>query len=356
VPSPTATSAIFVDLQASFTWGERCGHVVLAKRSSCLAKEATQPSPITQRRYIPYPVDLESCIAFSTFVTGDEHWLPRENRLGAEPPEPEGKTMSIPSLKASAALSSTPWLPSFSAQPEDKLRLYCFPHAGGAASAFAAWGRALSPDVQVCAVEYPGRWSRHREPPFLQIPKLVETVLRDMRSHWQGRFAFFGYSFGALIAFELARALRREQLPSPERLVVGARGAPQLPNLRDPIRSLPDQQFIAAVGKRYGALPPVVLQDPEMLQLILPSLRADITAFETYEYQTDLPLSCPVVAMTGKEDSMIEDSDVKAWSEQTQGSFAQHTLPGGHFFIQSHQDQVIALVKSSLLNGGNSTP
>jgi medium-chain acyl-[acyl-carrier-protein] hydrolase len=245
------------------------------------------------------------------------------------------------------------WLPLRKSRPGARIRLFCFPYAGGAASAFRSWSDALAPDIEVCALEYPGRWSRNREPPLVDARRLAELALQGVRALLDQPFALFGYSFGALVAFEFARALRANDVRAPEHLIVGARQAPQLPRKESDIHRLGDLAFLEAIDRRYGVLPAAVRNDPDLLEMVLPILRADITAFETYVCREEAPLACGIAALTGADDTRVDEAGLMAWSAQTRGSFVGHRLAGGHFFINTSSERVLQIVRATLAPAGS---
>jgi surfactin synthase thioesterase subunit len=186
---------------------------------------------------------------------------------------------------------------------------------------------------------------------MVDLHKLVGAIIDGVGDLFTGRFAFFGYSFGGLVAFELARTLRRLGRQQPEHLFVGATQAPTRLSLRAPIHGLPAGQFLDSIDRRYGLIPAAVRRDPEMLNLVIPVLHADITALETYVYKQEAPLRCAITAFAGTEDASIDKEDVNAWADVTEARFSSHHLPGGHFFIQTQEQQVHRQLRDALLAG-----
>lgn len=238
------------------------------------------------------------------------------------------------------------WLPTWRSVPSRGLRLFCFPHAGAGAGVFHSWNAAL-PALDVCALEYPGRWSRWSEAPCASLRILASSIADELEDLLQGRYALFGHSYGALVAFEVAREVRRRGRRLPEQLFVSAAPAPQLPRPRDPISALPDAPFVSALARRYGALPPAIVGNPELLDLLVPALRADLTAFETYTCHEETPLQCPVTALRGRDDHTVDDASLQAWRDQAGASFAVHVFAGDHDFMSS-STEVLSLVRDAL--------
>ncbi|HEX2093650.1 MAG TPA: thioesterase domain-containing protein, partial [Longimicrobiaceae bacterium] len=176
-----------------------------------------------------------------------------------------------------------PWVVRRPLNPHTRLRLFCFPYAGGGASIFRTWSQSLPPEVDVCPVQLPGRESRLREPPFDRLLPLVRTLADVLAPYMDLPFALYGYSNGALMSFELARELRRRGMRGPVHLFVAACPAPHLPDKDPPIHALPDVELIREI-RRLNGTPEEILQNEELMTLLIPLLRADSAIHETYVY------------------------------------------------------------------------
>lgn len=201
---------------------------------------------------------------------------------------------------------------------------------------FRSWSDSLPLTVEVCAIELPGRGSRLMEPPFTQLEPLIQELTRVLLPYLEKPFAFFGHSMGALVSFELARILRQEYDLSPVHLFVSGRRPPQVPDPDPPIHTLPEPEFIDEL-RRYNGTPEAVLENAELMQLLLPTLRADFAVIETYVYTPDPPLNFPITAFGGLEDWKASCDDLEAWREQTSADFSLQMFPGDHFFVHSAQ-------------------
>lgn len=235
-------------------------------------------------------------------------------------------------------MSTTPvtsrWLPGFKPNPRAALRLFCFPYAGGAANIFHSWASALPSSVEVCPVQLPGRGNRLLEPAFTGLEPLVETAARELLPFFDKPFAFFGHSMGAIISFELAQRLRLEHRSEPVHLFVSGRRAPQVPEAETPTYNLPEKDFLDELRRLKGT-PPEVFEHEELMQLMLPLLRADFELIQTYKYSTRPPLDRPINAFGGLEDTEVSHESIEAWREMTTGAFKLRMLPGDHFFLNS---------------------
>ena len=228
------------------------------------------------------------------------------------------------------------WVRCSQPHPQARLRLFCFPYAGGGASIYRTWSAGLPRDIEVCAIQLPGRENRLSDPPFIRLTLLVRTLAQVLGPYLDIPFAFFGHSMGALLSFELARHLRRQKRSGPVHLFVSGHRAPQLPDPDPPIHRLPDPMFVAEL-RRLNGTPEEVLQNAELRQLVLPVLRADFAICETYDYSSEEPLDCPIFAFGGTQDDEVSRDELGAWREQTSSSFRLRMFPGDHFFLHSAQ-------------------
>ena len=174
------------------------------------------------------------------------------------------------------------------------------------------------------------------EPPFTRLPPLVRALAQGLTPLLDRPFAFFGHSLGALVAFELARQLRGQSGLRPARLLVSAAGAPQIPRRNRPVHALPEEEFLSELRQLNG-VPAKVLEDWELMQLLLPMLRADFAIFETYQYMPEPPLDCALSGFCGLQDQKVSREDMEAWRGQTSGLFSLRVLPGDHFFLNTAQ-------------------
>ncbi len=228
-----------------------------------------------------------------------------------------------------------------------KLRLFCFHYAGGGASSFRNWSDNLPLSVEVCSVELPGRGFRLMEAAFTSLDPLVQAIADALIPRLDKPFAFFGHSMGGLVSFELTRLLRSKYNLNPVHLFVSARRAPQLPNPEPSIHNLPEHEFLDEL-RELGGTPQEVLENVELMQLLLPTLRADFTVIETYAYTAEPPLDCPIATFGGLQDREVSYDQLNAWQEQTNAAFSLHMLPGNHFFLHSAQSLLLKLLSQDL--------
>jgi medium-chain acyl-[acyl-carrier-protein] hydrolase len=227
------------------------------------------------------------------------------------------------------------WLVCLKPNPRATLRLFCFPYAGGGLPAFKGWAKALPISVEIWVVVLPGRGAFIRQPPFRSMGQLVGSLKGAFSNHHQTPFSFLGHSLGALVSFEVVRALRKENKPLPACLFVSGCGPPQLPDLSEPLHDLPDDEFLEAI-RRLNGTPPEVLENQELIRLFLPAIRADFEVAETYVYQEEPPLDCPISAFGGLQDPLVTREGLLAWRYQSTGRFSLQMFPGDHFFIHNN--------------------
>jgi medium-chain acyl-[acyl-carrier-protein] hydrolase len=218
--------------------------------------------------------------------------------------------------------------------PAARLRLVCFPYAGGGATLFRRWPERLGLEVELWAAQLPGREARRGEPPVPDLRALGRSLAGALAHSCDPPFAFFGHSMGAVLAFETARELRRLGARGPEGIVVSACGAPHLPNLKPPTYHLPEDEFRAELARLNGT-PRELLDNSELMALMMPTLRADFTACQTYAYVAEPPLACPITAMGGKSDTEVAPENLERWRVHTTGAFSLRVIPGDHFFIHT---------------------
>ena len=244
--------------------------------------------------------------------------------------------------------STGSWIVTPRPNPRARLRLFCFPYGGAGASIFRTWSDGLLQDVELCAVQLPGRENRLRETPFTEVPALVETLAEVLPPLFTVPFAFFGHSLGAFVGFELACKLRNQNTQGPVHLFVSGQRAPQRPDPLPPIYLLDDDRFLEEICRRYDAIPLSVLHSEEMMRIVLPILRADYTMNDTYTCMNKRPLDCPITCFGGEQDAETTKEYLAAWADQTHGSFMLKMFAGGHFFIQRERESFLRALSEDL--------
>ncbi len=249
----------------------------------------------------------------------------------------------------------TSWFQYWQRKPQARVRLFCFPYAGGGASIFRTWSEHLPPDIEVCPVQLPGRENRLLEIPFSTMPFLIDALGPALLPYLDMPYAFFGHSMGSLISFEVARYLRRiEYSHLPVSLFVSGHCAPQLPDADPPTYNLPEPAFVEALRSLKGT-PEEILQNAEFLQLLLPLLRADFALCETYHYIHGTPLPIPISAFGGLQDPTVPHDGISAWHVQTSqpkktNNFRLRFFEGEHFFLHKQQVALLQALSEDLID------
>lgn len=236
-----------------------------------------------------------------------------------------------------------PWMLAPKPVSRPRVRLFCLPHAGGSATAYHAWPAELPDDVEMAAVQLPGRTFRIKEPPFLRMDALVEALTAALEPYLDRPFVMFGHSLGALTAFETVRRLRSKGWPEPVHLIVSGRRAPQVPGRQPDLYRAPDSEFFQAMNRLFD-MPAELLNDSGLMALSMPALRADFELMETWRYAPQAPLEAPITAIGGCSDPTLPFSELEAWREQTAASFESYWLPGTHFYFNERRKRLLALL------------
>ena len=226
------------------------------------------------------------------------------------------------------------WFPNIERTEGAKLRLFCFPYAGGGASVFRNWQGLMRDEIAIVPARLPGRESRTSEQPLDRIGSMVEAVAEAIGPYIAEPFALFGHSMGAMIGFELARWLRRRSQPMPLALLVAGARAPQFRRDHVPAAVPDDDEFLREIRELEGA-PKEVLENDDLLKYLLPALKADSLLGRMYVYHDEPPLDIPLRAYSGENDTRLPASVIEAWRKQTTGSFGLKRFPGGHFFLHT---------------------
>ncbi|WP_406730154.1 thioesterase II family protein [Streptomyces sp. NBC_01794] len=237
------------------------------------------------------------------------------------------------------------WIRRFHPAGPASARLVCLPHAGGAASYYFSLSRALSPGVEVLAIQYPGRQERQLERRRETVAELADEITEVIRPLADQPLYLFGHSLGATVAFEVARRLEAADVKLAH-MFVSARRAPGL-NRNQRVYERSDQELIKQIRSLTGTALDV-FDDPEMTAMVLPAIRSDYKAAETYVYAPGPKLTCPVTALVGDTDPMVSAEEAVAWSEYTDGTFELRIWPGGHFYLETHAADVVSTISAGM--------
>jgi len=238
------------------------------------------------------------------------------------------------------------WLQRLAPADADAPLVLFFPYAGGSASFFLPAARTLRGHAEVLAVQYPGRQARHRERPIDDLHDLADAVFAVLPDLSRRPVILFGHSMGAVLAYEVARRLEADPGVIAHRLFASGRRAPSCH--RDEKVHLGNDQEIVAEVRRLGGTDERVLNDPEILRMVLPAVRADYRAIETYRHRDGPELRCPVSVLIGDKDPLTTLAEAHNWSRHSTEPVEVTVFDGGHFFLTEHGPQVTGAVLASL--------
>jgi medium-chain acyl-[acyl-carrier-protein] hydrolase len=239
------------------------------------------------------------------------------------------------------------WLQCRDLTRQPGMRLFCFPHAGGGASAFHSWHAGFAPLIQVCPILLPGRERRLSEPLYTSFDPLLEALSEELRPWLDVPFAVFGHSMGALLAFEWVRKLQREGPNVPSRVFLSGRRAPDALDESDLLSPLSDAEFVDELAHRYQGLPDEFLSEPELMAVMLPILRADISVVESYHFTEGEQLNCPTMVSAGIDDATVAFDQLVGWQRHVNANLDVQIFPGGHFYPEG---PLISAISAALAN------
>jgi surfactin synthase thioesterase subunit len=243
---------------------------------------------------------------------------------------------------------SSRWIRRFHAADDAAVRLVCLPHAGGSATAYFPFSRAAAEsglDADVIAVQYPGRQDRRGERCFDDLGAMAEVIAEDLGQWFDRPVALFGHSMGATLGYEVAQRLQARGA-RPLGLFASACPAPSVPRGED-VHQLDDDGLLTAL-KEISGTDSAVFGDDELLRLVLPAIRGDYTAVETYRAEAGGKLGCPIHVLLGADDPVVDLAEAEAWRAHTTGGCAVEVLAGGHFYLNAQLERVLATVAARL--------
>ncbi len=247
--------------------------------------------------------------------------------------------------------ASAKWLPR---PPRTaRVRLFCLPYAGGGASIYREWDRRLGSDIDVCPVQLPGREERLRERPHSSMEDLITPLARALAPWVDTPYALFGHSMGALIAHEAARHLATTVGRPPVHLIVSGSSPPCRISRERPIASLPRDEFLSEL-KRLNGTSASVFANEELMDLLIPLLRADLRLVEGYRLLPGARLDCPVTVLWGLRDPRTRAASIGNWSTTTNGRCRAIAFDGDHFFVRAQAKEVTACIREVLLECADS--
>lgn len=228
-----------------------------------------------------------------------------------------------------------------------EVRLFCFPPAGAGAAIYRLWTTELSPEIDVFRILPPGRESRLRESRYTDIEAYLEGLIPEILPLLGQPFAFFGHSMGSLVAYSLAQRLHRAYSLVPRHLFVSSFHPPHaIPS--EKISNLPQEDFILELRSRYDGIPDQLLEEPELLELLLSIIRADLAIIENYRHEPLHPLPCPIYAFGGYSDNWVSEPQLLEWHDYTSADFNIGMFPGNHYYLDTMLADLCNKIRKSL--------
>ena len=226
---------------------------------------------------------------------------------------------------------------------DSKIRLLCFHYAGGSSVSFYSWKNRILHPAELMAVDLPGRGRSIIEPLLSNIDDVTTTLLQYIKHYTDKPLVFFGHSVGSLICFELAKVMKAEGLQPPVHLILSGCIAPQNLYKRRQICDFDTKEFVEAL-KLYNGISQEVLNEPSLMEIFLPIIRADISIIEKYKYRGNDPLNCNITTIGSTDDPTVLIEDIKPWISHTSMQYDHHTLKGNHFFIRTDIERLLDII------------
>lgn len=237
------------------------------------------------------------------------------------------------------------WIRRFHPRPAAETKLICLPHAGGGAPAYFPTSAAMTPEVEVLAVQYPGRQERRHEPLIDSVNSLADELFRVLGPDTEQPYALFGHSMGAMVAYELALRLEEAGQP-PLRLFASGRRAPS--RYRHDERQAVDDESLISELRELSGTDQRLFQRDDLLRAALPVIRNDYQAADSYVHRDDATLNCPITVLIGDKDPHVTEDEARSWRDHTKGASEVLVYAGGHFYLTEYQDQVVSVIAQRL--------
>jgi len=242
---------------------------------------------------------------------------------------------------------SSKWFLVVKPRPQAEFRLFCFPYAGGSATAYSAWAELLPDNVELVAIQPPGRANRLGEALLTSVHDMADGVA-DAIGPWLDRpYMIYGHSLGSIVSFELLHSLRARGLPLPFRYFCGARRAPHVPPRIAPIHNYPLEEFKAELRTLNGT-PEIILNNADLMDIFVPILRTDFKAAYNYRREPAIKLECEVSVFNGAQDDKVLEEDMLGWQAHFARKVDFRTFPGGHFFMDENRSAVLDVICASV--------
>lgn len=230
---------------------------------------------------------------------------------------------------------------------DSSIDLFCFPYAGSGASIFYSWANYLNPKINIYGFLAPGKEDRISEELIVDLNTLVQNAVEELKQIINKPFVLFGHSMGSVLAFEIAKTLESETI-TPELVILSGRPPPRFGLKMNPISHLGDKELIAELHKLEGT-DTRILENDELMELLLPIIRADFRISEAYKSSASLKINSPMIAIGSEEDPWLNVAEFSEWKDYSNSTTKIHFFPGGHFYLREHIDLLTAFLNTEIL-------
>lgn len=229
-----------------------------------------------------------------------------------------------------------------------KIKLFCLPYAGGTASIYNKWKKSIKKNIEICPIDLPGRGNRFNEPLCQSMNDVVNDIFHRIRNSLDIQpYAFFGYSMGSWISYELIRKALKSGYRPPVHAFFAAKDAPQVISKREKMHLLEHDVFVQRIMK-LGGTPEGLFENDELMEIFMEILRTDYKVVETYSHEEkESKINCNISVLYGTEDNYPTE-DIEAWAHITNGECTLSGFDDGHFFINNYSDEIINIINSTL--------
>ncbi len=230
-----------------------------------------------------------------------------------------------------------------------RIKLFCFPYAGGSAVIYNQWKQYLDSTIEVRPIELAGRGKRINEQLYNDVPEVIEDVWNILKNEINNtKYVFYGHSMGAMIAYEVAQRMQKYNYPKPLHIFFSGRSAPHVKREDEKkYHLMPEDKFRKEIIE-LGGTPPEFFEHPELLEVFLPLLKNDFKLSETNTHNGEIqPLDINITIFLGKDDDLTSEQ-CDGWKKHSTKLCSIHYFEGGHFFIHEETEQLIKLMNTTL--------
>lgn len=239
------------------------------------------------------------------------------------------------------------WFVRLNNELDVKMRLICFPYAGGGIATYQPWKTQLPENVELIAMHPPARGMRITEPPIKNMDELVTSLLPEFKALTDKPYILLGHSLGSRVAFEVVKSVAKKQWSMPSLLVASGSRAPHIPMDRPLTQHLSDEDFVNTLRELNGT-PKEILDNQALMDIFLPMLRADFTMSENYLADESIVLPCNIKVLGGRQDRDVSEVQLKAWQKFSRSHVPVTLFDGDHFFIENCREKVLLELRITL--------